>query len=79
MKRKDALKRLNALLALVLTHLEKLQTQMSDFDYNHWRWEAANWIQQMEEVLPHVGRKTADHWSQRLVELKRRTEKRDER
>jgi hypothetical protein len=79
MKRKDALKRLESPLVPTLEHLEKLDAEMSDFAYNHWRWEVANWIQQMEEVLPHVGKRTAEHWGQRLDELKRRMEERDER
>ncbi len=78
MRRKDALRRLESLLVPTLEHLEKLHVEMSDFAYNHWRWEVTNWILQMEKVLPHVGKRTAEHWRQRLGELKRRTEERDE-
>jgi hypothetical protein len=35
-----------------------------------WKHEAQNWLQQMEEMLPHVGKKTSAEWRSIIEERK---------
>jgi hypothetical protein len=72
MSRADALKRLNGLAAKVEDHLAKIAQSPASRDVPHWRGEINNWIRQMEEVLPHAGKKTAADWSARIAGWKGR-------
>jgi hypothetical protein len=69
--RKDALKRLRGLAFRVEEHLRKLAEEPDSQDAPHWRYEAGNWIRQMEDVLFAVGKGTGADWSLRLEEWKR--------
>jgi phage shock protein PspC (stress-responsive transcriptional regulator) len=72
MSRKDALKRLNGLSPRVEEHLQKIANNPGSRDIPHWKGEAENWIRQMENVLPHVGEKTAAEWAARIAEWRAR-------
>jgi len=73
-RRAAALKRLRGLSTRVLEHLAKL-SEPSEVDLLHWRVEIDNWLNQMEAVLDHVGKKTAEEWSARITEWRGRAEK----
>jgi hypothetical protein len=70
--RPDALKRLNGLAPRVEIHLNKIAGSPASQDVPHWTGEINNWIRQMEEVLPHVGKRTAADWAVRIAEWKAR-------
>jgi hypothetical protein len=77
--RKHALKRLDALLTPVKEHVEKLSRDASAADKRHWQREIENWLEQMENVLPYVGDKTAIYWRKQIGEIKQAIEKRHEK
>lgn len=64
--RKHALKRLQGLFPEVQSHMEQLAAEVESKVAAHWKHEIRNWLQQMEEVLPHVGQKTAEEWQARI-------------
>jgi hypothetical protein len=72
MSRKDALKRLNGLGPRVEEHLGKIANNPGSRDIPHWTGEIDTWIKQMEDVLPHVGDKTAAEWAAKIAEWKAR-------
>jgi hypothetical protein len=70
MGRKYALRRIYGLLQRAEEHLQKLAESPSLYDDAHWRHEVNNWIEQMEAVLPHVGKKTSGYWEQVFERMK---------
>jgi hypothetical protein len=66
--RKEALKTMNGLVPQVERHLAKIATQPGHSSIPHWRHEVRIWLQQMQKVLPHVGKKTAAAWQERIQE-----------
>jgi hypothetical protein len=60
--RKDALKRLLALVPKVEEHLAKISRNPNGRDVPHWIKEIKGWISQMEAMLPHVGDRTSAEW-----------------
>ncbi|MCI0684256.1 MAG: hypothetical protein L0Y71_19270 [Gemmataceae bacterium] len=77
MSRKHALKRIEGLIGRAAEHLEKLKAKPSLYDDQHWRHEMNNWLRQMEEVLPHVGTKTAQYWQDIFNSIKRASNETD--
>jgi hypothetical protein len=67
--RKAALERLESLLPRVEEHITKILANPGHSSIAHWKHEARNWLREMEEVLPHVGKKTAAQWKARLESL----------
>lgn len=65
--RKFALKRLNGLAPRVEDHLIKLAANPENREVPHWITETESWLQQMEDVMPHVGKKTSAVWSARIT------------
>jgi len=59
MNRKSALERLDGLRLQVEAHMKKLRDHSTSADVPHWRSEIESRIQQMEETLPVLGRKTS--------------------
>ena len=72
--RKRALERLQKLLSRVNEHLAKIAEKPGDPSENHWRHEARNWLDQMEELLPHVGNKTASEWQPHIAACRAKLE-----
>jgi len=68
--RKDALKRLRSLLLQVDKHIEALASEPDATSVAAWKHEARNWLQQMEEMLPHVGKKTSAEW-RAIIEIRK--------
>jgi hypothetical protein len=64
--RKQALKHLHGWLRQVECHLEILAANPGDQATRHHQHEACNWLNQMEGVLRHVGKKTAAEWEARI-------------
>jgi hypothetical protein len=64
--RKQALKGLLGLLPQVEKHLRFIAEQPENQAIHHWRHEIRTWLTQMEERLPHVGKKTAAEWRNRI-------------
>ena len=77
MGRQKALDRIRGLLARVEGHMEKLTATPSLYDDQHWRHEMRNWLEQMEAVLPHVGKKTSAYWQEIFEDLRRKAGQRD--
>ena len=65
--RKKALKLLHGYAPRVEEHVQKIANDPASRDVPHWLHEAKSWISQMEDVLPHVGRKTAGEWQRRIA------------
>lgn len=65
--RRDALKRLQGLAPRVTEHLEQLAADPESWDVPHWRGEVRTWLDQMREILPHVGKKTGQEWAAKLA------------
>jgi hypothetical protein len=51
---------------LVVTHLAKIQASPNDTSVSHWKREIRNWLNIMEAMLSHVGKKTAGEWQERI-------------
>jgi hypothetical protein len=64
--RKQALKRLQGRVAAVEQHLARIAADPGHSSIPKWRSEVRNWLREMEEVLPHVGKKTAAEWQGRI-------------
>lgn len=64
--RKVALKRLANLAPQVERHIEKIASNPDSPSITHWIHEANNWLKAMEELVPHVGRKTGADWTKRI-------------
>jgi hypothetical protein len=73
--RQDALKRLNGLAPRVQEHLQKLAEHPESWDASHWKQEAASWLDQMEAVLPHVGKKTGSTGPSKSLQWRNELEK----
>jgi hypothetical protein len=72
--RKRALQRLDGLTPPVEDHLAKIAAKPADRAVEHWKAEVANWLRQMEELLPHAGKKTADEWRRRIQDYRKALE-----
>jgi hypothetical protein len=64
--RKSALKVLNGRIAEIERHLGRIAGDPFHSSVDKWRSEVRNWIREMEEVLPHVGKKTSVQWQARI-------------
>ena len=62
LSRQKALERLTTRSGNILEHLEKITNDPQSQAVNHWKNEIRNWIREMEEALPHAGKKTAVGW-----------------
>ena len=79
--RKRALLRIAGLSERIVEHVRKVQTQPLAASYNHWRFEALEWCEQVEALARHVGERTqsevlphVEDWKQALIaENERRT------
>jgi hypothetical protein len=60
--RKRALNRLQSLLIRVEKHIDYISSDPGNIAVDHWKHETRNWLQQMQEMLPHVGKKTSSKW-----------------
>ena len=69
--REVALDRLNSFAAQVEMHLEKLASEPNSQPTSHWRSELRHFLHEMERMLPHVGRRTATQWTNRIDAYKR--------
>jgi hypothetical protein len=67
MNRKRALKRLDGLAPRVEEHLGKIADDRESRDLHHWISEVNSWIEQMEDLLPAVGNKSAAKWRTRIA------------
>jgi hypothetical protein len=65
-KRKDALGILVGLAAQVERHVSRVLSSLGHSSRNKWRGESLGWLLQMEDLLPHVGKKTAAEWQTRI-------------
>jgi hypothetical protein len=72
--RKDALKRLRSLLPEIDKHIQALTLEPNDTAVAHWKHESRNWLIQMEEMLPHVGKKTSAKWRAIIEDRKAKLE-----
>ena len=70
--RKDALRRLRSLLPEVDKHLNSIASEPDATWVGHWMHEARNWLQQMEAMLNHVGKKTSAEW-RAIIEIRKAT------
>ncbi len=66
--RKEALKRLKGHAPTIEKHFRKIAADPTNWSVLHWIGEINEWIRQMEEVLPHVGVKTAQKWRAQIEE-----------
>jgi hypothetical protein len=74
LSRKEALKRIEGIAAQVDLHLEKIGANPNSQALSHWKREIRNWLQTMEALLPHVGKKTSAQWQTRLDACRTRLE-----
>jgi len=65
--RRDAIKRLEGLAAVVEEHMLKIANHADHPSAMHWRHEIESWIEQMEAVLPVAGKKTEATWRARIL------------
>jgi hypothetical protein len=65
-KRKDALEKIESLVPQVERHLARVVSGPGHSSRHKWAGEAFGWIRQIEELLPHVGKKTAAEWQERI-------------
>jgi hypothetical protein len=70
MNRKDALKRLKGLAPRIEEHLSKIADDPTSRDVPHWMTEINTWIEQMEDMLDHVGEKTSEDWREKIAAWK---------
>jgi hypothetical protein len=68
MRRAKALERLEGLAPQVVKHLAKIAGNPEGREVPHWIKEISNWLNQMEAVLPYVGKKTGAQWSAKINE-----------
>jgi hypothetical protein len=66
MSRKDALKKLDSRARQAEWHLAKIAENRGHSSIRKWKHEVGNWLREMQEVLPHVGKKTAEEWQARI-------------
>jgi len=64
--RKDALKQLLGRFRRIQEHLATIAAHPDEREVPHWKGETRNWLREMEEYLPHVGKKTAAEWQARI-------------
>jgi hypothetical protein len=64
--RKRALERLGSFAVRVEEHLAKIAANPGHSSVPHWGHEVRNWLEQMEEMLRHVGKKTSGEWQPRI-------------
>ena len=64
--RKQSLKLLQGRVPAVEWHLMRIAEEPRHSSIHKWRSEVRNWLGEMEEVLPHVGKKTAAEWQARI-------------
>jgi hypothetical protein len=60
--RKRALQRLQGFASCVEEHLAKLAANRRHPAVSHRQQEVRHWLREMEEMLSHVGKKTAAEW-----------------
>jgi hypothetical protein len=65
-RRKHALERVQSLAPVVEDHLAKIAANPGHSSIPHWQHEIRNWLRQMEDLLTHVGKKTAAEWQTRI-------------
>lgn len=61
--RQRALNRLESLRARVEEHLAKIAAEPESQAVGHWRKEVTEWLNEMERLVPHLGKKTGAEWS----------------
>jgi hypothetical protein len=66
-KRKAAISKIESLTPQVERHLQRVLSQPEHSSRGKWVGEILGWLQQMEELLPHVGKKTAAEWQTRIA------------
>jgi hypothetical protein len=64
--RKRALERLKELVPEVERHLGRIVAAPGHSSAGKWRSEVRSWLSQMQEVIRHVGKKTAGQWQTRI-------------
>lgn len=69
--RQKALERLNTRSSNIVEHLEKIARNPNSQVVKHWKNEIRNWIREMEDALPHAGKRTAEGW-EKLVDAYKR-------
>jgi len=69
--RAEALKRLQSLTPRIEEHLAKIADNPGHSSIPHWCHEVSNWLNQMEAMLPHVGKKTAAEWGAKISKWRR--------
>jgi hypothetical protein len=62
-----ALERLEAFVPRVEGHLAKIAENPEHSSIPYWSHEVTTWLNQMEAMLPHVGKKTAADWVARIA------------
>jgi len=72
MSRKDALARIESRVSEIEKHLGVLEAEPGAQAVNHWRKEVKTWLADVDQALPHVGKKTAEEWAPRISEWRRR-------
>lgn len=72
--RKRALERLNGLAARVQEHLEKLSAEPDAWDVSHWKGEIKNWLNQMDKLIPQLGKKTGQLWAEPIAHWRSQAE-----
>jgi hypothetical protein len=70
--RKEALRKVTPLARRIEEHLTKLAGDPTHPASSHWRHEVRNWISQVREAMPDLGKKTAREWSVRVADWTRR-------
>ena len=64
--RSDAIKRLEALLQQVEGHLRKIADEPESQAVPHWKGEIEVFLRRMEDLLPHVGKRTSAEWATKI-------------